>query len=211
MRCKLLVLISGYGSNLQAIIDACASRQLNAEIVGVISNVPTAFGLERARRANIPAVVVDHKAFASRGEFDAALRQTLQQFDADLVVLAGFMRILNADLVNSYAGRMLNIHPSLLPRYPGLNTHQRALDAGDSEHGCTVHFVTANLDGGPLIGQSRCPVHADDSAQTLADRVHGLEHLLYQTVIDWYANGRLRFADGQARLDETPLEAPVQI
>ncbi|NQD37519.1 phosphoribosylglycinamide formyltransferase [Permianibacter sp. IMCC34836] len=211
MTCKLLVLISGNGSNLQALIDACASGQLNADIVGVISNVPDAFGLERAKRVGIPTAVVDHKTYASRADFDAALLQRMQQFDADLVVLAGFMRILSAELVAAYAGRMLNIHPSLLPLYPGLHTHQRALDAGDAEHGCTIHFVTADLDGGPLIAQSRCPVLADDTAQTLASRVHPLEHALYQQVIAWYAAGRLRYANGQAVLDQHPLEQPVQL
>ena len=209
MTCKLLVLISGNGSNLQAIIDACAARAIGAEIVGVICNVPGAFGLERAKRAGIATAVVDHKAFASRAEFDAALLQTMQQFDADLVVLAGFMRILNAELVNAYAGRMLNIHPSLLPKYPGLHTHQRALDAGDAEHGCTIHFVTADLDGGPLIAQAVCPVLSDDDAARLAQRVHPLEHRLYPEVIAWYASGRLRYREGQAVLDSKPLTSPV--
>lgn len=209
MTCKLLVLISGNGSNLQAIIDACADKTFGAEIVGVISNVPSAFGLERAKRAGIATAVVDHKAFASRAEFDATLLQAMQQFDADLVVLAGFMRILSADLVNAYAGRMLNIHPSLLPKYPGLHTHQRALEAGDAEHGCTIHFVTADLDGGPLIAQGRCPVLPGDDAATLAQRVHPLEHRLYPEVIAWYASGRLRYRQGQAVLDGEPLTNPV--
>lgn len=211
MTCKLLVLISGNGSNLQAIIDACASKHIDAEIIGVISNVPSAFGLERAQRAGIATAVVDHKTFASRAEFDTALLRCMQTFDADLVVLAGFMRILNAELVNAYAGRMLNIHPSLLPKYPGLHTHQRALDAGDAEHGCTVHFVTADLDGGPLIAQSRCAIVTGDDAASLAQRVHPLEHRLYATVIAWYAAGRLRYHDGHAQLDGKLLEAAVTV
>lgn len=211
MTCKLLVLISGNGSNLQAIIDACAAKTLGAEIVGVISNVPTAFGLERAKRAGIATAVVDHKAFASRADFDSAVLKTMQQFDVDLVVLAGFMRILSADLVNAYAGRMINIHPSLLPKYPGLHTHQRALEAGDTEHGCTIHFVTADLDGGPLIAQSRCPVLAGDDPATLAERVHPLEHTLYPAVIAWYASGRLRYQNGRAILDHIPLINPVPL
>lgn len=209
MTCKLLVLISGNGSNLQAIIDASAAGSMPADIIGVISNVPTAYGLERAKQAGIPTAIVDHKTFASRAEFDAALLKTMQQFDADLVILAGFMRILSADLVNAYAGRMLNIHPSLLPKYPGLHTHQRALEAGDTEHGCTIHFVTADLDGGPLIAQGRCPVLPEDSPATLAARVHPLEHVLYPQVIAWFANGRLRYRNGHAILDDKPLGAPV--
>jgi phosphoribosylglycinamide formyltransferase 1 len=211
MTCKLLVLISGNGSNLQAIIDACATQALDATLVGVISNVPGAFGLERASKAGIATTVVDHKRFASRAEFDAALLTTMQQFDADLVVLAGFMRILSAELVQAYAGRMLNIHPSLLPKYPGLHTHQRALDAHDAEHGCTVHFVTADLDGGPLIAQSRCSVLISDDAAKLAERVHPLEHALYPAVIALYAAGRLRYDAGHAILDGTILSTPITI
>ncbi len=211
MTCKLLVLISGNGSNLQAIIDACAAGSIPAEIIGVISNVPNAFGLERARLAGITTAIVDHKTFASRAEFDSALLDTMQQFGADLVVLAGFMRILSADLVNAYIGRMINIHPSLLPKYPGLHTHQRALEAGDAEHGCTIHFVTADLDGGPLIAQARCPVQPGDTPTDLAQRVHPLEHRLYPAVIAWFASGRLRYRGGQALLDNTPLGAPATL
>ncbi len=208
MTCKLLVLISGNGSNLQAIIDACAAQAIPAEIVAVISNVPGAFGLERAKKAGLATATVDHKAFASRAEFDAALLATMQRFDADLVVLAGFMRILSADLVNAYSGRMINIHPSLLPKYPGLHTHQRALEAGDAEHGCTIHFVTADLDGGPLIAQASCPILPGDTPTTLAARVHPLEHALYPQVIAWFATGRLHYRDGQAILDNKTLGAP---
>lgn len=204
MTCRLLVLISGSGSNLQAIIDACAAGQIDARVVGVISNVPGAYGLERARKAGIPAQVIDHKAYASRHDFDHALLAAMQRIDCDLVILAGFMRILSADLVNAYLGRMLNIHPSLLPRYPGLHTHQRAIEAGDAEHGCSVHFVTPDLDGGPVVGQARCPVLPGDTPETLANRVHALEHKLYPDVIGWYAAGRLYWQDGVARFRDQP-------
>ncbi len=198
---KVLVLISGSGSNLQAILDAVARRELNAEIVGVISNMPDAYGLMRAQRRGVKTEVINHKLFASRDEFDAALLKSMQTYKADLVVLAGFMRILSNDIVNTFLGRMINIHPSLLPKYPGLHTHQRALDAGDSEHGCSLHFVTPELDGGPVIAQARCPIFAGDTAEQLAQRVHVLEHKLYPAVIQAFCTGRLHYNAGRTLLE----------
>lgn len=201
MPCRILVLISGNGSNLQAIIDACAHGEISGEIIGVISNVPSAYGLERAKSAGIPCRVIDHKAFTQRADFDQALFDAMQAYQPDLVVLAGFMRILSEKIVTHYLGHMINIHPSLLPKYPGLNTHQRAIDAGDSNHGATVHFVTAELDGGPAIAQSQCTIRPNESVQSLAERVHALEHKLYPKVVAWYASGRLRLIEGKTYMD----------
>ena len=178
-RSRLVVLISGGGSNLQAFIDAAADPAYPCEVVAVISNRAGVFGLERAARAAIPAEVLDHTAFASRDAFDAALADRIDAYAPDLVILAGFMRILTPGFVTRYAGRLLNIHPSLLPKYPGLHTHQRAIDAGDAEAGATVHLVTEELDGGPVILQARVPVLPDDTADTLAARVLVEEHRIY--------------------------------
>lgn len=197
------MLVSGEGSNLQAFIDACAGRRLDAHIGVVISNRPAAAGLERAVAAGIPTAVVDHRAYDSRETFDAALHQALAQYAVDLVILAGFMRILTPVFVEPRVGQLLNIHPSLLPRYRGLNTHQRALDAGDTEAGATVHFVTTELDGGPPIIQARVAVLPGDTAETLARRVQRQEHLIYPLAAQWFIEGRLRLADGGARLDDT--------
>ena len=178
-RSRLVVLISGGGSNLQAFIDASADPAYPCEVVAVISNRAGVFGLERAARAGIPAEVLDHTAFASRDAFDAALADRIDAYAPDLVILAGFMRILTPGFVTRYAGRLLNIHPSLLPKYPGLHTHQRAIDAGDAEAGATVHLVTEELDGGPVILQARVPVLPGDTADTLAARVLVEEHRIY--------------------------------
>jgi phosphoribosylglycinamide formyltransferase-1 len=178
-RSRLVVLISGGGSNLQAFIDAAADPAYPCEVVAVISNRAGVFGLERAARAGIPAEVLDHTAFASRDAFDAALADRIDAYAPDLVILAGFMRILTPGFVRRYAGRLLNIHPSLLPKYPGLHTHQRAIDAGDAEAGATVHLVTEELDGGPVILQARVPVLPGDTADTLAARVLVEEHRIY--------------------------------
>ncbi len=203
--CRVVVLISGSGSNLQALIDASIAS--NYKVIGVISNNPEAYGLQRAEREAIPAYVVNHRAFPNREEFDEALRQEIDAIDPDLVVLAGFMRILGSAFVQHFSAGILNIHPSLLPKYPGVNTHQRALDAGDEEHGVSVHFVTEDLDGGPVVAQERVPVLPGDDAETLAARVLEKEHLVYPKVVSWFASGRLRMQEGQALLDGEPLPA----
>ena len=200
-RCRIVILISGSGSNLQSFIDSAARGDLPAEIVCVVSNRADAFGLERARRADIPTEVLDHKAFASRADFDAALQLRIDAYAPDLVILAGFMRILTEDFVRHYHGRLLNIHPSLLPKYPGLHTHQRALDAGDSEAGATVHFVTEELDGGSAIVQAHVPIIVGDNASTLAQRVLQQEHVIYPLAARWFAEGRLQLRDNRAVLD----------
>ena len=207
MPCKLVILISGSGSNLQAFIDAAASGELPATICAVITNRPGAGGLERAANAGIQTAVVDHKQFDSRDAFDAELLNVIDSFTPDLVILAGFMRILGADFVRHYRGRMLNIHPSLLPKYPGLQTHQRAIDAGDAEAGATVHFVTEELDGGPPVLQASVPVQAGDSAELLAARVLEQEHRIYPLAARWFAEGRLKLNGNQAELDGTALPA----
>ncbi|MFJ3049023.1 phosphoribosylglycinamide formyltransferase [Pseudomonas nitroreducens] len=205
--CNVVVLISGSGSNLQALIDSLAGAETPAVIRAVISNRADAYGLERARQAGIETCFLDHKAYADRESFDAALIQAIDGFDADLVLLAGFMRILSADFVRHYQGRLLNIHPSLLPKYKGLHTHQRALEAGDVEHGCSVHFVTEELDGGPLVVQAAIPVESDDTPETLAQRVHVQEHVIYPLAMRWFAEGRVRLGEHGAMLDGELLPA----
>lgn len=203
--CNVVVLISGSGSNLQALIDHLQPDASPARIRAVISNRADAYGLERAKNAHIDTRVLDHKAYEGREAFDAALMQAIDAFDPHLVVLAGFMRILTPGFVRHYAGRLLNIHPSLLPRHTGLHTHQRALDAGDREHGCSVHFVTEELDGGPLVVQAVIPVQSDDTPQSLAKRVHMQEHRIYPLAVQWFAEGRLHLADEGAMLDGNML------
>lgn len=203
-RLAVVVLISGRGSNLQAIIDAADSADSPFTVDAVISNQPGAAGLERARRAGIPVEVVDHRAYARREEFDSALAEVIDGYDPGLVVLAGFMRILTPAFVARYAGRLINIHPSLLPEFPGLDTHGRAIAAGAAEHGASVHFVTAALDGGPLIIQARVPVRAGDDADTLAARVLEQEHRILPEAIRWFAAGRLRVEDTRVLLDGEP-------
>ena len=202
---RLVVLISGSGSNLQAIIDACAAGNVPAEVCAVISNKADAYGLERARNSGICAEVLDHKAFASRDEYDVALGELIDSFSPDCVVLAGFMRILTPSLVQKFKGKMLNIHPSLLPKYQGLNTHQRALDANDKVHGVSVHFVTEELDGGPVIVQAQVPIENGDTAQTLAQKVHAQEHIIYPLVVKWFSEQRLTMEDNYAVLDNNTL------
>lgn len=192
---RIVVLISGNGSNLQAIIDACEAKQIAGDVVGVISNKADVYGLERAENHNIESTVISHRDFESREAYDMELANAIDKFDADLVVLAGFMRILTPQFTEKFAGRMLNIHPSLLPKYQGLNTHQRAIDAGDTEHGVSVHFVTAELDGGPVVLQAKVPVFPEDSADDLASRVHEQEHRIYPLVVSWFIDGRLSVAD----------------
>ncbi|MDH1011674.1 phosphoribosylglycinamide formyltransferase [Pseudomonas nicosulfuronedens] len=205
--CNVVVLISGSGSNLQALIDSLAGADTPAVIRAVISNRADAYGLERARQAGIETRFLDHKSYADRESFDAALIQAIDGFNADLVLLAGFMRILSADFVRHYQGRLLNIHPSLLPKYKGLHTHQRALEAGDAEHGCSVHFVTEELDGGPLVVQAAIPVESDDTPETLAQRVHVQEHVIYPLAMRWFAEGRVRLGEQGATLDGELLPA----
>jgi len=201
----LVVLISGNGSNLQAIIDAIAAGEIPAQIRAVISNNPDAYGLERARRAGIPVEVVDHRDFPDRESYDRALQAVIDRYRPDLVVLAGFMRILTPAFVEHYAGRMLNIHPSLLPRYQGLDTHRRVLEAGDSVHGVSVHFVTPELDSGPIVLQAEVPVDPGDTEADLARKVHAEEHVIYPRVIRWFAEGRLKLDGDRVLLDGRPM------
>lgn len=205
--CDVVVLLSGTGSNLQALIDSNDVKDSPARIRAVISNRADAFGLQRAKDAGIDTRVLDHKAFEGREAFDAALIEIIDTFNPQLVVLAGFMRILSADFVRHYQGRLLNIHPSLLPKYKGLHTHQRALEAGDREHGCSVHFVTEELDGGPMVVQAVIPVESDDSANSLAQRVHAQEHRIYPLAVRWFAEGRLSLDEQGALLDGQLLAA----
>jgi phosphoribosylglycinamide formyltransferase 1 len=208
----VVILISGRGSNLQAIMEAAGRGTLPVDIRAVISNRPQAAGLQRATRAGITTAVVDHTLYADRQAFDRALQAYIDHYQPGLVILAGFMRMLSADFVAHYRGRMLNIHPSLLPEFPGLNTHQRALEAGCEMHGASVHFVTADMDGGPVVLQARVPVHADDTAASLAARVLDQEHHLYPVAIRWFAEGRLTVNDhGQALLDGVILKQPRQL
>ena len=205
--CDVVVLLSGTGSNLQALIDSDDVKDSPATLRAVISNRADAYGLQRAKDAGIATRVLDHKAFEGREAFDAALIEVIDTFKPQLVILAGFMRILSADFVRHYQGRLLNIHPSLLPKYKGLHTHQRALDAGDREHGCSVHFVTEELDGGPLVVQAMLSVARHDTASTLAQRVHAQEHQIYPLAVRWFAEGRLSLDERGALLDGQLLAA----
>jgi phosphoribosylglycinamide formyltransferase-1 len=204
---RLAVLISGTGSNLQAIVDAIDAGELPARISLVLSNKAGAAGLARAERAGVPAQAIDHRGFPDRASFDQAMIERIDAHGADTVVLAGFMRILSPGFVRHYQGRLINIHPSLLPKYPGLNTHARALEAGDREHGCSLHFVTDELDGGPLIAQARFPVAANDTAETLSEKVQAREHRLYPQVLRWRAQQRLQMTDQGVELDGERLPA----
>lgn len=207
-RPPLVVLISGRGSNLQAIIDAIRDGRLNAELRAVISNNPDAPGLEHARRAGITTGIVDHRNYPSREAFGAELRRHIDRHAPALVVLAGFMRILDDDFIRHYEGRLINIHPSLLPDFPGLNTHARALAAGVREHGATVHFVTPAVDAGPVIVQARVPVRPGDSPETLGKRVLEQEHRILPEAIGWYLSGRLTIRNGRVLLDGQPAGTP---
>lgn len=204
---SIVVLISGSGSNLQAIIDACSSGFIPGKISAVIANKANAYGLVRASDAGITTQVLSHKTYASRDHYDEALIDAIDQHQPDLVVLAGFMRILTPAFVQHYAGRLLNIHPSLLPKYQGLNTHQRAIDAGDTEHGCSVHFVTEQLDGGPVVLQAKVPLFSDDDVAALSERVHEQEHRIYPLVVRWFCQNRLQQQADQAWLDGNILAA----
>ncbi|MEM9055952.1 MAG: phosphoribosylglycinamide formyltransferase [Pseudomonadota bacterium] len=206
----IVVVLSGAGSNFQAIADEAASGRLPVRIAAVVSDQPDAYGLERARRAGIDAVCVPLADYATREAFDSALKDAIDRFEPKLVVLAGFMRRLGARFVRHYWGRLINVHPSLLPAYRGLHTYRRALAAGEAEHGTTVHFVTEDLDGGPLIAQAAVAIRPDDDEQSLSARVQAREYTLYPEVIRWFAEGRLVLKDNAAQLDGAPLAAPVQ-
>jgi phosphoribosylglycinamide formyltransferase-1 len=195
---RIVILISGRGSNMEALLEA----RVQATFAAVISNVPGAGGLATATARGVPTAVVDHKKYAEREAFDAALRAAIDAFDPDLIVLAGFMRVLTDATVRHYAGRMLNIHPSLLPAFPGLHTHRRALDAGVRVHGCTVHFVTPELDHGPIVIQAAVPVQPDDTENVLAARVLAQEHRVYPRAVSWFCENRLSVtAEGKVHVD----------
>jgi len=203
---KIVVIISGSGSNLQTLIDACASQKIDAEISAVISNVPSVYGLERAKKANIPTIELNHKRFDSRHAYDEALAKEIDAYQPDLVVLAGFMRILTPVFVEKYQGKLLNIHPSLLPKYQGLHTHQRALEAKDKEHGATVHFVSAELDGGPSVIQGAVPILKTDNETSLAQKVQTkIEHQIYPLAVQWFVENRLIQTEKGVLLDNQLL------
>ncbi len=199
--CRIVVLLSGEGTNLQAIIDASNDSSFSGQIVAVIANKANAQGLIRASKANIPQQLLEHKDYPSRDSFETALAYSIDQFQPDLVVLAGFMRILGSAFVQHYQGKMLNIHPSLLPKYQGLHTHKRVLQAGDTKHGVSVHFVTEELDGGPLVAQQQISISNQDSELSLTKRVQQLEYKLYPKVINWFCNNRLKLTKQGAELD----------
>ncbi|CAK0741314.1 phosphoribosylglycinamide formyltransferase 1 [Gammaproteobacteria bacterium] len=202
----LVVLASGNGSNLQALLDACAAGHLPAEVRAVVSNEPTAHALTRAKRAGVATEVLSHHDFiGSRSDYDAELAERVDAYQPGLIVLAGFMRILTIPFLARFRGRMLNIHPALLPAFRGLHTHARALASGVKEHGATVHFVTEELDGGPIVIQSRVPILPDDTEEILAARVLTKEHLIYPLAVSWFAQGRLRLSeDGRVLFDGQP-------
>lgn len=208
-RLQTVVLVSGSGTNLQAIIDHAASGSLGITLTGVISDRPGVLALERARKAGIPALTVDHAQAGNSTAFQQQLGGVLAELKPELIVLAGFMRILSAELVSAWAGRMLNVHPSLLPKYPGLHTYRRALEAGDSVHGSTVHFVIPELDAGPGILQYRVKIRPGDNEDSLRARVQQGEYLIYPRAIAWFAAGRLALKDGSTWLDGERLSAPV--
>ena len=203
---KIAVLVSGSGSNLQALIDA----NLSGQIVGVISNKPQAYALQRAENAGIATAVIEHKQYPHREAFDDVMHQQLLDWDVDLVVLAGFMRILSAKFVSAWEGKMINIHPSLLPHYKGMHTHQRVLNTGDQLHGCTVHYVTAELDAGQALAQGVLKVNVHDNTASLASRVHVLEHLIYPQVVEWICTGAIQHTEKTVFYRGQVMHEPVQ-
>ena len=207
--CKTAILISGSGTNLQAFIDAVDSGQLDLDLTVVFSNNPEAFGLQRAEKAGITTSCIQHSDYPDRASFDQAVIAELDRFEPDLLILAGFMRILSKAFVAHYAGKILNIHPALLPLYPGLNTHQRVLNAGDEWHGSTVHFVTDELDAGPRILQGRLAVIPGETAEELQKRVQAVEHLIYPQAASLVGSGKIRFRDGHSWVDGNKAEEPV--
>ncbi len=207
-RCKTAILVSGSGSNLQSFIDRAGDSDI--EIVVVLSNRPDAYGLIRAEKAGIDRVCIEWRDHVDREQYDRAVAATLERWQPDLLILAGFMRILSPWFVRRYEGRILNIHPALLPAYPGLHTHERVIEAGDTWHGATVHFVTEELDGGPRVVQGRLPTVAGESAAALAARVLDIEHQIYPEAARWFAEQRLQFRDGDAWLKDELLIEPVR-
>ena len=206
---RILILASGAGTNLQALIDASQERDFPGRIIAVGCNRPNAFALERAAQANIDHFTVDHTRCGSREEFDGLLMAEIRRRNPDLILLAGFMRILTTDFVRALRGTLLNVHPSLLPKYTGLNTHQRALDAGDKLHGTSIHFVTEELDGGPVVAQAQVQIAKGDTADTLAEKVQAKEHLLYPIVVRWFCEGRIQLGTDYVIFDGQPLNQPL--
>ena len=208
--CRCVVLVSGSGTNLQALLDQAGEGALGASVAGVVSNRPDAYALERAHGAGVATQVVDHTAFPDRGTFDAALEEAVARFAPDLVVMAGFMRVLTPDFVARFAGHLINVHPSLLPAFRGLDTHRKALEAGCRIHGTTIHFVTEDLDAGPIIAQAALRVHSADDPDSLRQRVQALEHRLLPQVVRWFAAGRLHTIDARVAVADHP-EPPGEL
>ena len=208
---RIVVLLSGRGSNFQSLLNASLTGELSGSIDLVISNRPQAGGLAIANNANIDTALIDHQAYATRDAFDADLAGVIDNVTPDLIVLAGFMRILTQSFVSQFAGRLLNIHPSLLPLYPGLNTHQRALDNGDTHAGATVHYVTGELDGGPSVIQAKVPIESGDTKDRLADRILQVEHQIYPQAVNWHLSGRLALRNGVLYKDSVPLPATGEL
>ncbi|RLM27837.1 phosphoribosylglycinamide formyltransferase [Brenneria alni] len=204
---NFVILISGQGSNLQALIDACKRGRIKGKLAAVFSDNPEAHGLQLAQDADIPVHAISPEGFADRAAYDAAMAQEIEQYEPALIVLAGYMRVLSPDFVAQFAGKMLNIHPSLLPKYPGLHTHRKALESGDAVHGTSVHFVTDELDGGPIVLQAKVPVFTDDTEESLKIRVQTQEHAIYPMVVGWFLSGRLNMRDNQAWLDGVRIPA----
>jgi phosphoribosylglycinamide formyltransferase-1 len=209
--CKIAVLISGGGSNLQSIIDHVEKDHINANIVCVISNNPDAYGLVRAQKANIPTHIIENKFHTTREAFDAELVKILAVYNANLIILAGFMRVLSPTFINEFQENILNIHPSLLPKFTGLHTHSRVLKAGDSEHGCSVHFVTTELDKGPLVVQAKIMIEKTDTAESLAARVLEKEHIIYPLAVKWFCEKRLELKDRKVYFDGSLLKQALQL
>ena len=208
---RIVVLLSGRGSNFQSLLNASLTGELSGSIDLVISNRPHAGGLTIANNANIDTALIDHQAYATRDAFDADLAGVIDSVTPDLIVLAGFMRILTQSFVSQFAGRLLNIHPSLLPLYPGLNTHQRALDNGDTHAGATVHYVTGELDGGPSVIQAKVPIESGDTKDRLADRILQVEHQIYPQAVNWHLTGRLALQNDVLYKDGVPLPATGEL
>jgi len=207
---SIVILISGSGSNLQAIIDAVQQKKINAEISAVISNRPDAAGLKKAQSAGIPAHTIDHTDFPDRQSFDTELLKLVSDIKPDLVVLAGFMRILSDEFIHQYTGHLINIHPSLLPAYKGLNTHRRVLADNGKKHGASVHFVSSELDSGSVVIQAEVPVFEDDTVELLASRVLEEEHIIYPQAIQWFIEGKLCLTDNRAYYEQHEIKQPAK-